>query len=503
MLRIATLLACIGCLSSRIYAQDPLALASPKALNTNAAIDTGGDQRPRVATDGLGHWVAVWDSTDKLNGTLGSNSDSDILVARSIDNGATWTNAAPLNTNAGTDTGDDLDPDIATDGGGNWIAVWDSNENLGGLTGSEYDIFVARSFDNGGTWTAPAALNTNATADFGADKYPRIDTDGSGNWVTVWQSNDNLGGSSIGDEDIFVATSDNIGASWTAPEALNTNAGTDRGDDTYPNIANDGIGHWVTVWQSNENLNGDINTEGDILVAGSSNDGASWSAPKALNTNATSDSGIDVRPDIATDGSGVWLAVWSATENFDHDSDILVARSTNNGSTWTAPGALNTNASTDSGDDTNPRVVTDGLGNWVTAWASTDDLDGTIGTDSDVLVAHSIDDGTNWSDPQPLNTDADVDIGGDFNPDLATDSAGNWVAVWDSVDPLGGTIGSDSDILTSSFDLATCPGGGCSPSGCGLCGAGLTALMPLLIVSWVLIPRRRRHGRLLSRMHRR
>ena len=77
----------------------------PAALNTNAATDSGDDGQPQVATDEGGNWVAVWYSTDDLNdpslGYIGT--DGDILVARSTDNGATWTAPAPLNTNASTD----------------------------------------------------------------------------------------------------------------------------------------------------------------------------------------------------------------------------------------------------------------------------------------------------------------------------------------------------------------------------------------------------------------
>ena len=54
---------------------------------------------------------------------------------------------------------------------------------------------------------------------------------------------------------------------------------------------------------------------------------------------------------------------------------------------WTDPAALNTNATSDSGGDRDPQVTTDGAGNWVAAWESEDSLGGTIGTDEDILVA--------------------------------------------------------------------------------------------------------------------
>ena len=58
---------------------------------------------------------------------------------------------------------------MTADGAGNWVAVWYSNENLGGTIGTDNDILVARSSDAGATWTAPAELNTNAATDSGSD----------------------------------------------------------------------------------------------------------------------------------------------------------------------------------------------------------------------------------------------------------------------------------------------------------------------------------------------
>jgi hypothetical protein len=375
-------------------------------------------------TDGGGHWVAVWTSNDSLGGTIGT--DYDILVARSTDNGATWTASAALNANAATDSGDDFSPEVTTDGGGHWLAVWQSNENLGGTIGTDWDILVARSTDNGATWTAPAALNTNAATDSRSDFWPEVTTDGGGSWVAAWCSDDSLGGTIGTDQDILVARSTDNGATWTAPAALNTNAAADSGDDWEPLVTTDGAGNWVAAWESWDDLGGTIGGEGDILVARSTDNGATWTAPAALNSDAATDSGADYRPQVATDGGGNWLAVWQSNENLGGtigtDLDILVARSADNGATWTAPVPLNTNAATDSGRDDWPQVTTDGGGNWVTAWHSDDSLGGTIGTDTDIL----------YSTCSPLDADCDEipddqdNCPDDYNPDQ-TDTDGDGI----------------------------------------------------------------------------
>ena len=95
---------------------------------------------------------------------------------------------------------------MTTDGGGHWVAAWHSHEDLGGI-GTDSDILVSRSSDNGATWTAPAALNTNAATDWGSDWLPQVTTDGAGNWLTVWYSSEPWVGSGIGtDYDILYST---------------------------------------------------------------------------------------------------------------------------------------------------------------------------------------------------------------------------------------------------------------------------------------------------------
>jgi len=402
-----------------------------------------------VATDSEGHWVAVWDSRDSLDETIGT--DGDILVARSTDNGTTWTAPVALNTNAATDSGYDWDPRVTTDGEGNWVVVWWSHDDLGDTIGPDDDILVSRSTDNGVTWTAPAALNTNASTDSGDDWHPQLTTDGNGIWVAVWNSDDDLGGTIGGDHDILVSQSADNGVTWTPAAALNTNAPTDSGDDVRVQLTTDGEGNWVAVWRSDDDLSGTIGPDYDVLVSRSTDDGVTWSPPVALNTNAATDSGSDYQPQVTTDRGGIWVAAWWSNEplggTIGTDYDILMSRSTDNGSTWTPPAPLNTNADSDSGGDHYLQVTTDGAGNWLAAWDSWDTLGGTIGTDDDILFARSTDGAASWTTPAALNTNAATDSGHDLRPQVTTDGGGNWLVVWWSEETLGGTIGADDDIF--------------------------------------------------------
>lgn len=408
----------------------------PVPLNTNALSDAQRDILVEMATDELGHWVAVWRYTSEAG-------DNDVAIARSTDDGTTWTAPQALNPNAAADTANDSQPNISTDGAGHWIAVWESDDTLGGTIGADADVLVVRSTDNGATWTASQPLNANAASDAGSDWEPQIATDRAGHWVAVWGSNDTLGGTTGTDADILVAGSTDNGATWTAPQALNTNAGSDTGADTRAHLATDSAGHWVAVWVS-QNLPGSMG-DSDIAVARSSDNGATWTAPQALNANAASD-GLngDAAPQVRTDGAGHWVALWSRNDSWDGvhytDVDIRAARSADNGATWTAPQDIN--PGTDLGYDAWPDFAVDNAGNWVAVWQV--DMVG-------ILTARSTDNGATWSAPQVLSGYG-ID---DSIAHVATDRAGHWIAAWDMVDYPLLAYGNDSDILAATMDRVT------------------------------------------------
>jgi Neuraminidase (sialidase) len=235
-------------------------------------------------------------------------------------------------------------------------------------------------------------------------------------------------------------------------------------------VTNDGAGTWVAVWQSDQDYNrpatpGPADADYDILVARSTDAGVTWSAQVALNSSADIDGGIppppppstdkgipakdDLHPQVTTDGAGTWVAVWQSEEGYNRpldpprpDYDILVARSTDGGVTWSAQVALNTTADSDDFNehDVLPQLTTDGQGTWIATWRSTHSLGDTIGADADILFARSTDGGISWTAPAPLNTNAASDSVDDTSPQLTTDEQtdeqGSWVAVWQSMESL-------------------------------------------------------------------
>jgi hypothetical protein len=409
---------------------------APLGNITNAFGTPGVDRNGDVATDGAGHWLAVWHATGVVPGE--PRDDWDILVSRSMDDGKTWTTPVPLNNNAATDTGDDLEPVVVTDESGVWLAAWASTESMHGSLGLDNDILFARSVDNGETWSNPAPLNVNAGDDYGDDRSVRIATDGAGAWVALWSSTDSLTNRIGGDSDILTARSNDKGATWTQPIPLNTNAAHDASFDKTPDIVTDGAGRWLAAWSSGDPQRGKLDVDRDILVAHSEDGGATWSDPYPLNTNAGDDDNADWTPCVATDGRGLWLAVWTSADSLGDtvgaDRDVVMAVSKDNGLHWTPPKPIDPNASIDAREDSSPTIVTNGLGGWFVAWHSWSTFNVKSHVDADILITYSDDGGEVWTRPVPINADAADDEDDDVLPEIATDAAGHVVALWVSFD---------------------------------------------------------------------
>ena len=82
--------------------------------------------------------------------------------------------------------------------------------------------------------------------------------------------------------------------------------------------------------------------------------------PSALASYASSEFALDADVSLAVSDDGatvvaVWASTYSLGGTIGNDNDILRARSTDGGLTWSAPAKLNSNAGIDSNADTSPR----------------------------------------------------------------------------------------------------------------------------------------------------
>ena len=342
-----------------------------------------------------------------------------------------------------------INPSLATDGAGHWIVAWQSADPLGGTIGADLDILLARSDDDGVSWSAPRPLNANAASDTGDDFNPQVTTDGSGTWLAIWVSRDPLGDTIGSDLDVVVSRSTDNGLTWSPPGIVGPYAEGDTLTDMNPRLAASGSGQWLAVWE----IFGAIGSDADIMASRSTDDGRSWTPVPLLNTNAGEDSGGDFTPQAVATAPGELLAVWWSDDPLGRaigtDFDLLVSRSADQGLTWSAPVEMHAAASNDLGDDRFPRLAIDGSAGVLVVWESFNDLKGSIGVDLDILISRSSDRGLTWSPARPLNSNADADTGEDRMPAIASGGDGDFIVVWESSDPLGATIGDDLDILVA------------------------------------------------------
>jgi len=201
---------------------------------------------------------------------------------------------------------------VATDGGGVWI--------IGGGTGGN----IARSTDNGSTWAAILVFATTSVAS------TAIATDRVGVWLHF---------SGLG----VCHRSDDNGATW-APVATGLNRSVNG-------VASDGGGVWIAAGASG----------GAMPAARSIDGGLTWAS-------ANLGFGSDSVSRVATDRSGVWIAVGGAGK---------ISRSTDNGVTWGL-------VASPFGTNTINNVDTDGDGSWIAVGGGG-------------IVARSTDNGITWA----------------------------------------------------------------------------------------------------------
>src|SRR5262249_21148366 len=92
-----------------------------------------------------------------------------------------------------------------------------------------------------------------------------------------------------------------------------------------------------------------------------------------------------------------------------------------------------------------PQIATDSQGHWIVVW---DRIQEAQTTTVDCLFARSIDDGATWSAPAFLNSNRKTGTQ-DVLPAIASGGNGRWVAAWSSNNSLGGTIGGEGDLLVA------------------------------------------------------
>jgi hypothetical protein len=346
-------------------------------------------------------FLAVW-ADERVE-----DHDPDIFFSRSADSGHNWSPDTMV-SGAHMSGHGKYSPDITvrrTDGS-LWV-VWQDDRSDGG------DIYYSVSHDQGASWDTAAAVYSGS----GTQRFPRIAPHGaSGYLYTVWQDERADTG------DIYISRF--TGSAWSTPLKISDDSsGKEQRD---PNLTVDVNGNVYAVWTDTRN-----DPEGEVYftrwISGTTWDAGNWSTNTRL-SDPTMDYAED--PDILAGPGSVLFAAWMErvpTGPATYDFQIVVARSTDGGNTWSRSVVDRlTNASASNAFYANPSLGLDHQGRAYVAWLHSPDSQ--AGT-SDILFSLSPDGGVHWTEPRPINWPGhQVDV--DTIPAIASDFEGQVVVAW-------------------------------------------------------------------------
>ncbi|GGX48740.1 Ig-like domain-containing protein [Saccharospirillum salsuginis] len=240
---------------------------------------------------------------------------------------------------------------------------------------------------------------------------PQIAFDGSGNALAVWEQDD--------------GTRLNIRANRYIPSTGWGNAQTieteNAGDAKSPQIAFDGSGNALVVWEQYDGTRFNIRAIRYTTDSG-------WGSAQTIEANNAGDAR---GPQIAIDGEGNALAVWRQN---DGTRTNIRANRFNPEHGWND--TAETIEAEDAGGTIDPQIAFDGEGNALAVWVQHD------GTRYNVR-ANRFDANNGWGAAETIETENDGDAA---DPQIAFDAAGNALAVWDQYD------GTNYNIRANRFD---------------------------------------------------
>ncbi len=270
---------------------------------------------PHVAIDADGNAVFVWHRSDGANA---------IIQSRTLPFGGVLTPTVDLSA-----AGEDADnPQVSIGANGSAVAIW---ERFDGAN----TIIQARTLLFGGAWTSTVDLSSPGQDAAG----PQVAVDSDGNAIAIW-------GTTVGANTLIEARTLPFGGSWS-PTIDVSGIGIDT---INPQVAVDGIGNAIAVWQHRGGSHFHIETATLPF-------GGVWTTPTRI-SELVEDS---INSQIAIDNSGNAVVVWQ------HSNGVhfhIEAATLPFGGAWTAPVLLSDFGS----DSIDAHVAVNGVGNVVAVW---------------------------------------------------------------------------------------------------------------------------------------
>jgi hypothetical protein len=243
------------------------------------------DWDPQIAVDGSGNSYVVW---------YGDDGTDDEIYWVEVDAQEILGTVQKISVHQDNLDRDDWYPQIAADQSGDSYVTWM------GYDGQDYEIYWVHM--QSGIPSTVYKVSTHTDNETGADWYPQIAADGTGNSYVTWQGFDGS------DNDIYwvAVTQDTPGT----VQKISTHEDTISKYDYTPQIAADSEGNSFVTWKGYDGR------DDEVYWVPIDADGVPGTAEK-LSTHPDNETRDDTNPQIAVDGSGNSYVVWQGWDGGD------------------------------------------------------------------------------------------------------------------------------------------------------------------------------------------
>ena len=347
-----------------------------------------GDQYfPVIVSDGEGGAIVTWNDYRSIG---------DIYAQRVHATGVLkWTANGVALCAA---TGAQVSPTITSDGAGGAIVTWVDDR------GRSLAIYAQRVDASGAVkWMTDGVALCTAP---GSKGWPQITSDGAGGAIVTWGDHNRSGAFEM---DIYAQRVDASGAVQWMVDGVALCAGT--GNHVFPTIVSDGAGGAIVTWVDTRSGNSDIYAQ-RVSAAGV----VKWTANGVALCAATED---QEAPQITSDGANGAIVAWYDARS--GNNDIYARRVDASGVVqWTANGVA---LCTATGDQSDPKTISDGEGGAIVTWN-----DGRGGSND--IYAQRVDasGAVQWTANGVALCTA---TGGQSSPTIVSDGAGGAVVTWE------------------------------------------------------------------------
>ncbi len=370
-----------------------------KKFNDRTVNSVGaGDQlKPSLAMNSTGDFVIVWeDDSDSSDGS--GNFD---IVARGFQPGG-CESFHDVIANGSVTSGQQNTPGVAMDSNGNFVVVW-RDDNDGNGIGQIY----ARGFNSSGSQSF--SLMTVNSQNSGQQQNPAVAMDPNGNFVVVWEDDSDSSDGS-GNYDIFARGFHPDGTEKFHDMLVNDIA---DGQQNTPSVAMDSDGNFVVVWRDDNDGNG----IGQIYARGFNSLGSQSFARMTVNSVS---SGQQQNPSVVMGSDGGFVVVWEDDSDSSGNYDIFARGFNSNGLERFSDITVNPSPG---GQHLAPAIASSSSAGFVVTWEDDTDANGSY-----QIKARGFD--SNGAELIPAFTVNSNSDGQQLKPNIAMDSAGNFVIAW-------------------------------------------------------------------------